>query len=102
MQKWKITQVFINLPPQKQVVAGLLFTVLSLCSVIAWYELRRIPKIESNHKADVKILCETVTSERQQNVYLQNRFLDFMEKEINTRFEFKNQIDSLKTKIVKK
>lgn len=102
MNNWKITQIFINLPPQKQVVAGLLFTVISLCGVIGWYELSRIPKIESKHNSDIKILQETVKSERQQNVYLQNRYLDFMEKEINTRFEFKNQIDSLKTKIVKK
>jgi len=102
MHKWKITQIFINLPPQKQVVAGLLFTVLCLCSVVVWYECVKIPKIEKENRADIKILNESVKAERQENIYLQNRYLDFMEREINTRFEFKNQIDSLKTKTVKK
>lgn len=101
MNKWKITQIFINLPPQKQVVAGLLFTVLTLASAIVYYEYK-ILNSDREHKADVKLLNAVITSEREQNVYLQNRYLDFMEREINTRFQFKNQIDSLKIKTVKK
>lgn len=100
MNKWKITQIFINLPPQKQVVAGLFFTVLCLASVVVFYEFVKIPRINTEHRADIKLLNQTVKYERGQNVYLQNRYLDFMEREINTRFEFKTQIDSLKSKTV--
>jgi hypothetical protein len=93
--KWKLSVFFSNLPPQRQIVLGLTFTALSLTTVII-YEETKIYNLEKNFVVERKAHKEIIKTKDSLFVAFQNRTFNFMEKELNTRFELKYEIKELK------
>ncbi len=98
---WKLSGIFADLPPQRQVVRGLTFTALCLATVII-YEESRIAKIDSDADAERKATKELLKSKDSIFVSFQNRTFNFMEKELEKRFETKYELKELKEELKRK
>jgi Na+/H+ antiporter NhaB len=100
MSRWKLIQEFNALPPQKQIRSLLLIAVCVLFSsigaIVSHYEDKmNVQQVVFQNKE--KYYQFQIRVKDSQNVADHKDQIEFMQKEIMIRYEFKNEIDSLKS-----
>lgn len=99
MQKWKIIQILIKLPPYKLVTALLLFfifTSLSINTAVVIYFKGEINEVRREKNSDKKYFQNLDKRKDSIHEASQNRHLDFVEEQLKEGFKYKIEIDSLK------
>jgi len=100
MNRWKLIQEFNNLPPQKQVKSVLMIAISVLVSTIGFlvshYETA-LDKQKHSYDEKEKYYQFQIRVKDSQNVADHKSQIEFMREEIMIRYEFKNEIDSLKS-----
>lgn len=98
MEKWKIIQIILKLPKEKQLPAILLlFIFISLGSntIIALYFRSEIADLKKENQADKKYYQKLIKSKDSVYVASQNKHLDFVEQQLKEGFGYERKIDSL-------
>lgn len=100
----KFTQVFVNLPPQKQIVYGLVSIVVFLVGIIPAiivYEENQKSIIQTKLDEKDRIHAVERKIDNDEKIAILNRYFDFVEKELNNKYQLKKEVDSI-TSIKKK
>jgi hypothetical protein len=100
MNRWKLIQEFNALPPQKQIRTLLLIAISVLASTIGFLVSHYEDKITDQQvvfQNKEKYYQFQIREKDSQNVADHKDQIEFMQKEIMIRYEFKNEIDSLKS-----
>lgn len=94
-QRWKIIQIFINLTPENKVIALLLtiiFTSVSSNSVVAIHYERLLSKSDKEKEE----LRSDLKDSRSENAVIQEKRIEFMDKQLEIGYRHLYEIDSLK------
>jgi hypothetical protein len=100
MNRWKLIQEFNALPPQKQIRSLLLIAISVLVSTIGFLVSHYESALHAQKKtfdSKEKYYQFQIRVKDSQNIADHKSQIEFMQKEIMIRYEFKNEIDSLKS-----